>query len=69
MGIILSPTSLNRCSIAFGEVAVVGKGITIYPGTDTPELTRETIGSSIGQEINAIFETTGETLAFLEVIG
>lgn len=67
-GLIFSPTSLNRCSIAFGQPAVIGSGYTIYPGVQPPMLTFATLGLSIIGDVFGILETTGETLGFIEVM-
>lgn len=67
-GVIFSPTSLNRCGVSFGEAAAIGEGLTLYPGTQLPIVTRNQIGSSITQDIHAIFETAGETLGIIEIM-
>ena len=67
-GVVISPTSLNRCSIGIGQAAVLDTGYTVYPGEQPLALTRDLIGDAIQQDIFAIFETTGETLAFLEIL-
>lgn len=67
-GLIFSPTNLNRCSIAFGQAAVVASGYTIQPGTQPPMLTFATLGLSITGDVFAIFESAGETMGFIEVM-
>ncbi len=63
------PTNANRVWLGFGQAAVVGKGYAIYPGTQPPALSRDTIGDSIISDIFGISEGTGETLPFFEEVG
>jgi hypothetical protein len=47
---------------------VAGRGIALYPGTQLPEITEQLLGTSIRQDVFAIFETAGETLGLVEIM-
>lgn len=66
IGVTFSSPSLNRYCVSFGSAAVLDVGYTIHPGNPPLTVTREQIGESIEQDIHAIFETTGETIALTE---
>jgi hypothetical protein len=64
-----SPTNTNRIWLAFGQAAVVGQGIAIYPGEQPWPMSRDNIGDAIRHDIFAISEGTGETLVWFEEVG
>lgn len=66
--LILSPTSLNRCTVSLGMAAVLDQGLTLYPGTQAPPLTYGTYGEALCQDVFAIFENVGETLGYIEIM-
>jgi hypothetical protein len=52
--LILSPPTSDRYSVAFGESAVLDRGITIHTGTVPLKLTADEIGDSITKPVNVI---------------
>lgn len=47
---------------------MIGSGLTLYPGTQVDDLTLMHLGTTLHQDIFAIFEATGETLGFIEIM-
>lgn len=66
--IILSAPQLNRYSVSFGGTAVLAQGVTMYPGQAPLLIDYAQWGESVKMPMNAIFDTTGETLGFTELI-
>ena len=65
-GLLVSPPSGGRITLAFGAIAVLDQGPTVQVGTQAIRLTRHELGHLIQLPINAIADAAGRTISIIE---
>jgi hypothetical protein len=66
--LIFGVPNTNRVWISFGAPAAVNQGYLLSPAVQSWPLSRQNVGASIEQDVFAISEGAGETLAFIEEV-
>lgn len=67
VAIIVSAPPTNRITLSWDLNPTLDRGITLYPTNDPLILTREQIGTVIGQPLAAISAVADQTVTFHEV--